>query len=70
MGQFNDVTLKDESQTHILTPVDNLTLKLDISYAVQMYFSNLDGKFNITAFASSSKLPLGCNYVSILPSVL
>ena len=70
MGQFNDVLLKDESQTYILTPVDNITLKLDISYAVQMYFSNLDGEFNITSFVSSSELPLGCNYVSILPSVL
>ena len=59
MEQFNDVPLNDESETYILTPGANIILKLDISYTVQMYFSNLDGEFNITAFVSSSKLTIG-----------
>ena len=53
-----DVLLKDESQNYILTPVDTILLKLDVSYTVQMTFSNLDGEFDMTAFVNSSKSTL------------
>ena len=55
---LNDVLLKGESQNYILTPVDTILLKLDVSYTVQMTFSNLDGKFHKTAFVNSSKSTL------------
>ena len=57
--QFNDVLLKVESPNHILTSVVTIILKLDVSYTAQMTFSNLNGKFNITVFESSSKLTFG-----------
>ena len=58
MKHLNDVLLKGESQNYILTPVDIIILKLDVSYTVQMTFSNLDGEFHMTAFVNSSKLTL------------
>ena len=52
---INDVMLMEGSQDNILTTVDNITLQSDMIYTIQVSFSNLDGKFNITSNKTFSK---------------
>ena len=52
----NDVMLMEGSQdNYILTTVDTITLQSDMTYTIQVSFSNLDGEFNITSSAHISK---------------
>ena len=50
-----DVMLMEGSQDNILTTVDTITLQSDMIYAIEVYFSNLDGEFNITSSTNFSK---------------
>ena len=52
---INDVILMEGSQDNILTTVDNITLQSDMTYTIQVSFSNLDGEFNITTSVNFSK---------------
>ena len=47
--------LMEGSQDNILTTVDTITLQSDMIYAIEVYFSNLDGEFNITSSTNFSK---------------
>jgi len=48
--------LIEGSQDNILTTVDTITLQSDMTYTIQVSFSNLDGLFNITSNSDFSKL--------------
>ena len=49
--------LLERSQDNILTTtVDTITLQSDMTYTMQVYFSNLGGEFNITSNKNFSKL--------------
>ena len=50
-----DIMLLEGSQDDILTTVDNITLQSDMTYTIQVSFSNLDGEFNITSSTNFSK---------------
>ena len=52
---INDVMLMEGSQDNVLTTVDNITLQSDMTYTIQVSFSNLDGEFNITSSTNFSK---------------
>ena len=52
---INDVMLMEGSQDNILTTVDNITLQSDMTYTIQVSFSNMDGQFNITSSTNFSK---------------
>ena len=52
---IQNIKLIEGSQDNILTTVDNITLQSDMIYTIQVSFSNLDGKFNITSSANISK---------------
>ena len=53
---INDVMLMVGSQdNYILTTVDNITLQSDMTYTIQVSFSNMDGQFNITSSTNFSK---------------
>ena len=52
---FTDVMLMEGSQDNILTTVDTITLQSDMTYTIQVSFSNLDGEFNITSSTIFSK---------------
>ena len=55
---FTDIMLMEGSQDNILTTVDTITLQSDMTYTIQVSFSNLDGEFNITTSTNFSKFSL------------
>ena len=63
---INDVMLMEGSQDNILTTVDNITLQSDMIYTIQVSFSNLDGKFNITSSETFSKLTQYSNSYNLI----
>ena len=52
---ITDVMLMEGSQDNILTTVDNITLQSDMTYTIQVSFSNMVGQFNITSSTNFSK---------------
>ena len=54
----NRTSLEKGSQDNILTTVDTITLQSDMIYNIELSFSNLDGKFNITSSTNFSKFSL------------
>ena len=52
------ISLEEGSQDNILTTVDNITLRSNMIYTIQVSFSNLDGDFNITSSTNFSKFSL------------
>ena len=55
---FTDIMLMEGSQDNILTTVDTITLQSDMTYTIQVSFSNLDGEFNINSSTNFSKFSL------------
>ena len=52
---INEVMLMEGSQDNILTTVDTVTLQSDMTYTIQVSFSNMDGEFNISGSTNFSK---------------
>ena len=55
---ISDIMLMEGSQDNILTTVDTITLQSDMTYTIQVSFSNMDGEFNITSSTNFSKFSL------------
>ena len=52
---INDLMLMEGSHDNVLTTVDNITLQSDMTYTIQVSFSNMDGQFIITSSTNFSK---------------